>query len=386
MRVVMACPYSLSRPGGVQGQALGLARALRTRGHIVTLIAPHDDYQPGTFIPDIPRCLQDTGSYLKADPPLEQVASFQGNGIFTAGSSMRVRANGSIAPIALSPVAMLRVVQLIRQTSPDVIHLHEPLAPLVNYAHLFATSVPIVGTFHRSGRSAWHVALRPAARWATSRLAARCAVSPAAAETTGSKDVEILFNGVEIERFSEAVPWPTQVPTVMFVGRHEKRKGLELLLRAFEKVSIPAVLWIAGDGPETIKLKRVFPPTARLHWLGALSEAELSRRLRGADVLCAPSLFGESFGVVLLEAMAARCAIVASALDGHRAAAGEHARLFPVGDQGALTNVLAEELAKSASRNTQWVDAIGSAFVHAKERSMSHLADCYAEIYGGVRG
>jgi phosphatidyl-myo-inositol alpha-mannosyltransferase len=380
----MVCPYSLSSPGGVQGQALGLARSLRSLGHTVTVVAPHDKYRPGTFIAATSWGDTSPRSNAHSTMSLQQQSLHPFDGTFVAGTSMRIRVNGSVAPIAVSPAAVVRVTQLLRRQPPDVIHLHEPLAPMINYAYL-CSNVPIVGTFHRSGRSAWHSLLGPAARWATDLLAARCAVSPAAAETSGSNEVEVLFNGVEVERFVEAKPWPTTSPTVMFLGRHEKRKGLELLLNAFTAVPDPAVLWIGGEGPETARLRRRFPASTRLKWLGKLSEVDMTRRLRGAHVLCAPSLFGESFGVVLLEAMAARCSIVASSLDGHRSAVGGHAQLFPVGDGRALTSTLCAALT-SAPSNSDWnTPPLDSAFSYATELSMTHLAARYQDIYESIR-
>jgi phosphatidyl-myo-inositol alpha-mannosyltransferase len=384
MWVVMACPYSLSRPGGVQGQTLGLARSLRALGLTVTVLAPHDDYRPGTFLPSTSTGPDPLGPFASMSPARRNVP--QMDGTFIVGQSMAVRANGSVAPLALSPGAVLRVAQFARRRSPDVIHIHEPLAPLVNYAYFLFSSVPLVGTFHRSGHSAWHRALGPMARWATGRLSVRCAVSAAAAETTGSDDVEVLFNGVEVKRFSDATPRLTEAPTVMFLGRHERRKGLELLLMAFREVPAPAVLWIAGEGPETRRLRNAFPSSPRVHWLGNLTEIEITRRLSGAHILCAPSLFGESFGVVLLEAMAARCVVVASALEGHRAACGGHAQLFPVGDRRALAGSLIAALDEAASPSAARMDALDRAFTYANDLSMARLADRYESIYASVGG
>ncbi len=384
MWIVTACPYSLSVPGGVQGQTLGLARSLRALGHIVTVVAPHDDYQPGTFLTEDGQ--EVSSRYLMAERLSTRPALFEGNGTFCIGPSTRIRSNGSVAPLALSLGAVWRVLQSLRRRSPDVIHLHEPLAPMFNYGFLLSTSAPIVGTFHRSGRSAWHRALRPAAMWATQKLAARCAVSAAAARLVNGNDVDLLCNGIEVERFTGAIPWPTDKPTVMFLARHEKRKGLELLLRAFADTPDPVALWIAGEGPETMKLKQLFPPSDDLHWLGVLSESEVAQRLSGAHVLCAPSLFGESFGVVLLEAMAARCSIVASSLDGYRTAAQGHARLFPVGDQGALTNALTDTLNEVRLGTPNRSEALVSASRYAGGLSFARLAERYAAVYGRVCG
>ncbi len=134
MWIVMTCPYSLSQPGGVQGQTLGLARSLRTLGHIVTVVAPHDGYPPGTF-------LTHAGQGFSPSSPISQpvsarLASFQGNGTFCIGPSTQVRSNGSVAPLSLSLSAVWRVLYSLRQRSPDVIHLHEPLAPMFNYGFL----------------------------------------------------------------------------------------------------------------------------------------------------------------------------------------------------------------------------------------------------------
>jgi phosphatidylinositol alpha-mannosyltransferase len=378
----MACPYSLSETGGVQEQTLGLARSLRTRGHVVTVVAPHDDYQPGTFLTGDGR--EVSPKYSMSEGASLRPGSFEGDGTFCIGASTRVRSNGSVAPLALSLATVWRVLHSLRHRSPDVIHLHEPLAPMFNYGFLISASAPIVGTFHRSGRSAWQRALMPAATWATQRLAARCAVSADAAHLVSGNDVNVLFNGVETERFTQATPWPTEEPTVMFLARHEKRKGLELLLRAFAGTPDPAVLWIAGDGPETLRLKQMFPASPRIQWLGVLSESEVAQRLRGAHVLCAPSLFGESFGVVLLEAMAAGCSIVASALDGYRMAAQGHAQLFPVGDQQAMTNALAIALSEARLGALERSDALIRASTYAEGLSFTHLAERYESVYKRV--
>ncbi len=153
---------------------------------------------------------------------------------------------------------------------------------------------------------------------------------------------------------------------------------------AFSEVPAPSVLWIAGEGPETKRLRRAFPSSSRVHWLGSLSENEITRRLRDADVLCAPSLFGESFGVVLLEAMAARCVVVASALDGYRAASGGYAQLVPVGDKQALTKSLIAALGEAVSPNAARGGALDRAFDYANGLSMTRLANHYEAIYERV--
>ena len=179
--------------------------------------------------------------------------------------------------------------------------------------------------------------LKPLAALVGRRLQIRVAVSEAARETglrSGGGDFEVLFNGVDMARFESAAPVRDEQgrPVVLFLGRHEGRKGLNVLLDAFATLDRPAVLWVAGDGPGGEMQRRRHPGSDRVHWLGMLSEDEVASRLAGADVLCAPSLHGESFGMVLLEGMAAGCAVVASDIEGYRAAAGGHAELVPPDD------------------------------------------------------
>jgi len=361
----MVCPYSLSRPGGVQGQATGLAAALRRRGVSVTLVAPDDE--------------QSLGRHGET---------------YVAGRSHNVTSNGSLAPLALSPMAAFRADQLIANGEFDVVHLHEPYAPFLGYGTLLRAKAPLVGTFHRSGDSRWYELLRPLARWANERLSVRCAVSPAAEATAHRAmggEYEVLFNGVDLERFSDASPSPSEQPTVVFLGRHEPRKGLEVLLAAFCELGRiggqRAHLWVAGDGPQTAELMRRFPPTESLEWLGVLSDDEVARRIAGARVLCAPSLAGESFGMILVEAMAARRVVVASDIAGYRAAAAGHALLVPPGDIKALTVALGEALDQATSgKGVGASSALDAAYDHAAGWSMDRLASQYLTIYERVAG
>jgi phosphatidyl-myo-inositol alpha-mannosyltransferase len=360
VRVSMLCPYSLSRPGGVQGQAAGLARSLRRLGHEVALLAPDG-----------------SGPLAPGDGPFD--------GSWSIGRSVGVRANGSVAPVALSPSAAVRPSRFAGRHRADVVHLHEPLAPVAGYGSLLSRPAPMVGTYHRAGTSQWFTVLRPVASWADRRLDVACAVSAEAAATAGAltgRHCEVLFNGVEVDRFAGAEPWPTEAPSVLFLGRHEPRKGLATLLDAFTAVPDPAVLWVAGEGPETLELQRRYPPGARIRWLGVLSDDEVSRRLAGADVLCAPSLRGESFGMVLLEAMAAQCAVVASDIPGYRAAAGGHASLVAPGDPAALARALTEAVAGAVgSGGTSSPPVLRAAFDHAEGWSMDRLATRYVDLY-----
>jgi len=380
------CPYSLSRPGGVQAQVLGLARALESRGHRATVFAPVDD----------PARLP-TG--------VEVVAT---------GRSVPVRGNGSVAPISLSVTAARSALRVLRSAGFDVVHVHEPFTPGLPFGLLVARGLPpVVATFHRSGGSPFYTALRPLTTRLARRFVVRCAVSSASGSTAAAAlggTYEIGFNGVEVEEFHGVDPWPTKRPTVLFLGRHEERKGLGVLLGAFEALGAAAptatatggapatdarpVLWIAGDGPQTDALRRSHPESADIRWLGVIPEGEKFRRLVAADLLCAPSLGGESFGMVLLEAMAARTVVVASDIDGYREAAGGHALLVPPGDGRALAEALSGVLCGSGAVGTpsgpeggpgrwagsrrHWLDAAEG---WSARWSMDRLAEWYEDIY-----
>jgi phosphatidyl-myo-inositol alpha-mannosyltransferase len=362
MRVAILCPYSLSVPGGVQGQVLGLATELRRLGHVATVLAPMDQ-----------RDMAGPGESDSAE-------------IVSLGRSVPIRANGSIAPVALGPVASFRALSALRNGAFDVLHIHEPFAPGASYACLALDGSPKVGTFHRSGPSAFYTVLRPVARALAGRLSTRCAVSVEAMRTAQDAlggEFCLVGNGVELERFSSALAWPTDGPTVMFVGRHESRKGLRILLEAFSLIETKdAVCWIAGRGPETEQLMHQYPPSRALRWLGRIDDSELARRLRGAQVACFPSLGGESFGVVLLEAMAARTAVVASDIPGYRSAADGHAGFFEPGNAPELADELAIALRDAGSRcGLSSRESIEAAFEHAARSSMSSIAGRYVSIY-----
>jgi phosphatidylinositol alpha-mannosyltransferase len=366
VRIALVCPYSLSRPGGVQGQVAGLARSLRAKGHEVTVLSPDDDHPIG------PVAGQPAGGPAPA---------------VVIGRSTPVRANGSVAPVSVSPLAALRARRYVSRQGFDVVHLHEPLAPTAGYGFLIRPALPVVATFHRSGGSAWYRALGPLTRMIGKRLAARVAVSEAARETItpAMGECEVLFNGLELDRFTRADPVPTDRPTVLFLGRHEARKGLAVLLEAFARVRSEATLWVGGDGPATAALRARHPQSDRVRWLGLLSETEVASHLAGAHILCAPSLYGESFGMVLLESMAARCAVVASDIPGYRAAAAGHASLVAPGDAGALAVALEEAIADADSgRGRSSPASLDAAVATARACSMERLADRYLEIYRRV--
>jgi phosphatidylinositol alpha-mannosyltransferase len=354
VRIGMVCPYSITVPGGVQEQVLGLARALRAKGHPTRVLAPADGPPPDGWV-----------------TPL--------------GNSIPTAANGSVAPIAPDPSAQLRLIRAVRDEGFDVLHLHEPMVPGASMTACLLKPTPLVGTFHAAGESASYQYLFPALRWLAGRIDVRAVVS-AEAEALAKEHLggtyEHLFNGIEIPRFAEVEPWPTDGPTIFFLGRHEPRKGLDVLLAAMASLPADLTVWIGSDGPDTERLKVRHAGDPRLVWLGRLSDDEKRRRMRGADVYCAPSLRGESFGVVLLEAMAAGAAIVASDLSGYRLVArpDRDGLLVPPGDADALAGALRTALEDPSRR----AELIESGRQRANQFSMDLLADRYLELYERV--
>ena len=251
----MLSPYALSRPGGVQGQTIGaVAAALRARAtrSEVTVRARRRQEVPGTVREHV------------------------------IGWPAELHSNGSVAPVALWPSAAARAERFVRKGGFDVAHLHEPLAPMAAYGLVLTAPLPMVGTYHRAGvkPGGWP----PSGRW-PSWWAAACRsgwpsprrLSAPTGLRSGGGDFEVLFNGVEMERFESAPPRRDEEgrPAVLFLGRHEQRKGLNVLLDAFAMLERRAVLWVAGDGPAAPS--RPAPAVPRLG-SGALAGAAERRR------------------------------------------------------------------------------------------------------------
>jgi phosphatidylinositol alpha-mannosyltransferase len=351
VRVGLVCPYSLTLPGGVQGQVLGLGSALRRIGLDARILGPCDGPPPGSAV-----------------TPL--------------GNSIPTASNGSMAAIAPDPSAALRTIRALRDENFDVVNIHEPLVPGPSLTALLFNDGPIVGTFHRAGDSGWYKSLRPLTTRAAKGLTVRAAVSEEARDTAERAiggSYELLWNGIDIDLHQRAEPWPAKGPTVMFVGRHEQRKGLAVLIEAFRRMGPDVTLWIASEGPETPRLRSETAGDERIQWLGTIDEEEKIGRIRGAGALCAPSLHGESFGVVLLEGMASGTPVVATDLPGYRNVArpGTDALLVPPGDAAEL----AASLETVLERGPAVQDMVYRALERAGSFSMSRLAERYVELY-----
>ena len=350
LRIGIVSPYSLTVPGGVQQQVLGLARSLRAKGHEVRVLGPCDGPPPDAFV-----------------TPL--------------GNSLPTAVNGSIAPLAPDASAALRTIRALNDEAFDVVHVHEPLVPGPSLTALLVKMAPVVATFHSAGESAAYRTFSRQLKWVASRIDIRVAVSKDAVELAQryiGGDYEVLFNGIELGDYSSPSTTPRE-NAIFFIGRHEERKGLSNLLEALAQLPPDVRLWIASDGPQTAELKTRFSSDSRIEWLGRISDSEKISRMSRASVFCAPSLHGESFGVVLLEAMAAGTPVVASNLDGYRNVAtdDETALLVETGNVAGLASALARVLVdpRLAARLT------ANGREHAQRFSMDALADRYIEMY-----
>jgi phosphatidyl-myo-inositol alpha-mannosyltransferase len=319
MRIGMVCPYSFDVPGGVQSHVLQLAEVMAGRGHAVSVLAPSS---PHVKLPDY---------------------------VVSAGRAVPIPYNGSVARLQFSPAVHGRVRRWLADGDFDVLHLHEPNAPSLSMWALRVAEGPIVATFHTSTTksltlSVFQGVLRP---W-HEKIVGRIAVSDLARrwqmEALGSDAVEIP-NGVDVASFASAPllqGYPRPGKTVLFLGRYdEPRKGMAVLLDALPSLveRFPAVqLLIVGRGDEDELRSKAGELAAHLRFLGQVDDAGKACALRSADVYCAPNTGGESFGIVLVEAMAAGTPVVASDLHAFRQVLrdGKAGRLVAVDDGAAL--------------------------------------------------
>jgi phosphatidyl-myo-inositol alpha-mannosyltransferase len=348
--VLMVCPYDLSVPGGVQNQAMAMSRELVRRGHHVGL------FSPGSRVDD---ALVNDGIHH-----------------LVAGSVRSVAANGSNAPITVSYGRVRAASEAIELAANAVIHIHEPIAPVMAWPLLARHRRAMVATLHRSGVDRVYRMAGTVLKRRLDHLDAVCSVSEAARRTgieAMGLDSEVLFNGVDLHGIEVATPWTKAGPTVMFVGRNEPRKGRDVLLEAAALLPETVTLWVTGDAPDGFASRG-----ARVEFLGVIDEAEKASRLRAADVLCAPSLGGESFGIVLIEGLAASCAVVASDIDGYRQALSGHGILVEPSNPSALAQAISSAVAfDSASRE--------AGKTYAATWSIANLVTSYEAIYDTAR-
>ncbi len=369
MRVGLVNPYSLDVPGGVQSHVLELAEYLINDGHDVSLLTP-----------------------AEADTDLPPFA-------VNAGRAVPVRYNGSVARLAFGPVVAARVRTWVERGNFDVVHIHEPASPSASLLALWAVDGPIVATFHSSqlkSRSLRVVA--PMLQPGLDKISGRIAVSSRAKATVSTQlggECVVIPNGVNVARFAADRPNRTDAeytgapgPRIVFLGRiGEPRKGLDVLLSAVPeilRIHPEARVLIAGPG-EAREFTKHLPDdvAAASEFLGVVSERDKVALLASADVYVAPNLGGESFGIILVEAMAAGAPVVASdlmafteVLDGGRTGV-----LFERGNPGALAHAILNLLASPEQRAR--LQAVGPR--RAQRFDWSRVGREIVAVYDSVR-
>ena len=366
LRVGLVCPYSWSAMGGVQVHIADFAEELRARGHEPSILAPADDED------DV------------------------GDGVVWGGRPVAVPYNGSVARLAFGPVSAGRVRRWLSAGEFDVVHVHQPESPSLSILAVWAADDPLVGTWHMaSERSRAMVGFSGILRPSLEKIEARIAVSEAARTTLVNHlggDPVLIPNGVHVERYASAQPRSDlQAPggTVSFLGRlDEPRKGLPVLLAAWPEVvrrRPEARLLVAGPG-DIEQAEQDVPDDVRdtIRWLGRISDHDKAVMLASSDIYVGPHTGGESFGIVLVEAMAAGATVVASDLPAFRAvlAEGDAGRTFPTGDSTALAGELLDLLANPQER----ARLRGGARRQVSAYDWSTVTDQVLEVYDLVLG
>jgi phosphatidyl-myo-inositol alpha-mannosyltransferase len=368
MRIGMVCPYSFDVPGGVQSHVLQLAEVMSARGHEVSVLAPVAEE---TSLPDY---------------------------VVSVGRAVPIPYNGSVARLRFGPVTHRKVKKWLAEGDFDVLHVHEPSAPSLSLLALNIAEGPIVATFHTSTtKSVAMSVLGGMLRPRFEKIVGRIAVSDLARrwqmESVGSDAVEIS-NGVDVDFFTSASPldgYPRPGKTVLFLGRYdEPRKGMTTLLAAMPRVveRFPDVqLLVVGRGDEDALRAQASEFVDHIRFLGQVDDAAKASAMRSADVYCAPNTGGESFGIVLVEAMAAETAVVASDLDAFRRVLqdGELGRLVPI-DVGTGSQALADALIAVLSDDALRQRYVAAGAEAVRRYDWSVVASQIMRVYETVAG
>ncbi|MDR0593558.1 MAG: glycosyltransferase family 4 protein [Bifidobacteriaceae bacterium] len=367
MRIGLVCPYSFDVPGGVQFHIRDLAGELIDRGHEVSVLAPAEDL---------------------ARLPAHVVA---------AGGSVPIHYNGSVARLSFGPLAARRTRRWLAEGAFDLLHVHEPVAPSLSMLAMLTASGPLVATFHsaQTKSRAMRVA-SPLIRGAMEKIVGAISVSEDARRTVMDHlgvDSVIIPNGVHVDVFAQAAADPrwratAERPVVAFLGRlDEPRKGLKVALAALPRVraAYPGVrLVVAGAGDAADELGQLGPHRAAVELAGPISDAEKAGLFKGCSVYIAPQLGGESFGIVLVEAMAAGAPVAASDMAAFRRVLddGRLGRLFRVGDAEDLAAAIVATMGESAATGRQ----VEAASLAVRRYDWSTVTERILAVYETVSG
>ncbi|MFP5225067.1 MAG: glycosyltransferase family 4 protein [Actinomycetota bacterium] len=353
MRVAIVSPYSWSVPGGVNTHVSDLADHLRRRGHEVRILGVSEGAAPA--------------------------------GVVRVGRTTPIPINSGVARVAVSPTIASRVRVSLRRAQPDVIHIHEPFVSTVTVAAVLASKAPLVATFHSGAETGAYQALRAALRPLWERIDTKIAVSNAArglVEEAFGPGARIVPNGVDTEVFSAVPPEPPD-PSVLFFGRLEKRKGAQTVARAWPAVAsaLPeARLTLAGDGALREELEEALGEH-RVSFPGPFDRTGLLQHLGNHQVACLPAIGGESFGITLVEAMAAKRAVVATAVAGYTSVIRHDPEglLVPPDDPQALATALISVLSDDARRRELAEGGFQRAQRFGWTRVTSEIEEAYAD-------
>ncbi len=369
MRMGLVSPYAWTVPGGVNNHVMSLVRHFERAGHEVFVVAPAGDVRrsqvtmPTNFI--------------------------------STGRAVPVPSNGSVAYVSIDLFMLRKMSRILDGLDLDVVHVHEPTIPAVGAAATMMAKVPVVGTFHAAGAaSAFYERWRPLAERIMASITSSIVVSETARQTVIPHfpgEYRVIPNGIEIDRYVPARGGDKVPGRILFIGRPEPRKGLPALLEAFQglrKRAPEATLVLAGPTPEELQglthRGRRAPDraTVGVTALGRVSHDVKVQEMAAAQVLCAPSNGGESFGIILVEAMAAGVPVVASDIPGYRAvlAEGSAGVLVPPGDPAALESALLNVLRNPELRE----DLTASGIQRAERYSWERLIDQVMDVYQGA--
>jgi phosphatidylinositol alpha-mannosyltransferase len=372
MKLALVSPYDFAYPGGVTEHVSSLAEQFLARGHEVHIVAPSSDDEAEPIV--------------SVDAPVHRI-----------GRVVSIPANGSVARITLSLRSYLQAKQLLQEEQFDLIHLHEPMMPALPLTVLRHSNTTNIGTFHAFRNTPLtYFYGKPILRPFFRKLHGRIAVSTAARDFVGEyfpADYRVIPNGIDFARFNAPAPrlalFEDNRPTVLFVGRLEKRKGLRFLLRAWPQVlerQPDARLIVVGRGRPLEGYRRF---AARQGWspsdvvfAGYVAAEDLPRYYQACDVFCAPNTGQESFGIVLLEAMAAGAPIVASDIPGYRdvVSNGVQGMLVEPKNSGAIADAVCRLLANPELRASMRRAGQDNAQAYDWPRVASQVLDYYSEV------